>query len=197
MVDASSHNADKPLRADARRNRARILDAAEAIFAVEGAAASTETIAKRAGVGVGTLFRHFPTKDALLSAIVLARVRRLAATAEARLAADDPAAAFAAFFVHMAEEIATKRAFTDHLAEDSREAAIADPDLVRQLRQAIALLLARAQATGAVRGDVQFPEVMALIAGAAHAIAHIGPDHDRRDRILAIVLDGLRTGAQR
>ncbi len=198
MPDNSSLDTetDKPMRADARRNRARLLDVAEEVFAAEGLAASTETIARRAGVGTGTLFRHFPTKDALLSAIVLARVQRLAAAADDHLANDDPAA-FTAFFAHMAEEIATKKAFTDLLAEDSREAAIADPDLVRHLRQTIGLLLARAQDAGAVRDDVQLPEIMALIVGAAHAVEHAGPDHDRRERILAIILDGLRAKVRR
>jgi AcrR family transcriptional regulator len=182
--------ADKPLRADARRNRARILATAEEVFAAEGTNAATETIARRAGVGIGTLFRHFPTKEALLAAVVIARIEGLATTAEGYGDAPDPAAAFAAFFAQMVEAIVTKNAFTAPLLGESRAAAIADPALVGRLRGAIALLLARAQAVGAVRADVAIDEVMALIIGAAHAVEHSDPA--RREHLLAIILDGLR-----
>src|SRR5665213_791075 len=82
-VDASENDdvADRPLRADALRNRARILNAAEEVFALEGVGAPIDVVAERAQVGVGTLYRHFPTKEALFEAIVLERLQALLATA--------------------------------------------------------------------------------------------------------------------
>ena len=118
---------DRPLRADARRNRARLLDVAEAVFAAKGTSASTEEIAREAGVGIGTVFRHFPTKEALLEAVFVGRLQRLADEAEAHLDADDPGAAFFAFFGSAVEQSATKTAFADALAQagvDVQEATL-------------------------------------------------------------------------
>lgn len=78
-----SRSEERPLRADARRNRARLLDVAEAVFAEHGVTVSTEEIARTAGVGIGTVFRHFPSKEALLEAVYVARLRRLADDAAA------------------------------------------------------------------------------------------------------------------
>src|SRR4051812_5490623 len=88
----------RPPRADALRNRARVLTAAEAVFAARGTSASTEEVAREAGVGIGTVFRHFPTKEALLEAVYVARLRRLAEEADALVSADDAGEAFFTFF---------------------------------------------------------------------------------------------------
>jgi AcrR family transcriptional regulator len=88
-AEPSGPSAAKPLRADARRNQARVLETAEAVFAAKGTAASTEEIARQAGVGIGTVFRHFPTKEALLEAVFVGRLRRLADEVDALAAAKD------------------------------------------------------------------------------------------------------------
>src|ERR1700680_1105959 len=101
-------DAARPLRADAQRNRARLLDVAEVVFASKGIAASTEEIAREAGVGIGTVFRHFPTKEALLEAVFVRRLEQLAAHADALADAYDPGAAFFTFFSHVVELAVTQ-----------------------------------------------------------------------------------------
>ena len=97
------------LRADAQRNRARVLEAAEVLFAAEGIEVPVDTIAEKAGVGVGTLYRHFPTKEKLCEAILLERLSQLTLDAQALAEAEDPAAAFFGFLEHIVEEGAAKR----------------------------------------------------------------------------------------
>jgi AcrR family transcriptional regulator len=92
--DTSVAGTTKPMRADAVRNRARVLEAADRVFALEGAAVSIDDVAREAGVGVGTIYRHFPTKEDLLQAVVISRVESLVDQARALAAADDATAAF-------------------------------------------------------------------------------------------------------
>jgi AcrR family transcriptional regulator len=179
-------------RADARRNRERILEAAEAVFAAEGASASTEQIARRAAVGIGTLFRHFPTKEDLVQAIVLSRVGRLADEAEALAAADHPATALFAFFARTVEEAEAKQTYSGLMAEGFVDVANAAPELHRRLQRSIGTLLDQAQRAGTVRDDVDVPAVMAVLVGAVRAAEHAGGDDDLRTRVLGIMLDGLR-----
>src|SRR5579859_7375871 len=98
----------KRLRADARRNRDRLLAVAEDIFARRGLVASTDDIARAAGVGIGTLFRHFPTKEALLEAVFVARLQHLTEDARRLSSGDDPGEAFATFFAQIITESRTK-----------------------------------------------------------------------------------------
>jgi AcrR family transcriptional regulator len=180
---------DKPLRADARRNRAALLDAAEAVFAASGPAASTEEVARAAGVGIGTLFRHFPTKEALLEAVYLARLQRLGDQAVALAEADDPGAAFFDYFRTVVEESPAKTALTNALAEAGVDPRAAAAGLGFQA--AFGRLLARAQRAGAVRADIGVADMVALLVGASHAVEH-ATDPAVRDRTIAIVIDGLR-----
>lgn len=178
----------RPLRADALRNRAKVLAAAEEVFAVQGTSASTEEVARKAGVGIGTVFRHFPTKESLLEAVLVALLERLAAEARDLRAAADPGAAFFGFFTRVVSQAAAKQAVTEALAEagvDAREATgRAGPDL----KAALGVLLGRAQETGAVRADVGPGEVMALLAGMSYAAGRAGA----REDVLRIVFEGLR-----
>jgi AcrR family transcriptional regulator len=190
MASYETAPAGRPLRADARRNRTRILEAAEAVFAAKGTAASTEEIAQRAGVGIGTVFRHFPTKEALLQAIIGAQAARLADDIAALLSGGDPATAFFAFFTGMTERAARTKTVIDLLADAGIGISVAKP--VHLLRQAIEDLLVNAQDAGAVRKDVSTPEVIALLVGVCQATLHTRWDRDVRDRTLAIVFDGLR-----
>jgi AcrR family transcriptional regulator len=185
-------DAAKPLRADARRNRALVLETAEAVFAAKGVSASTEEIARQAGVGIGTVFRHFPTKEALLEAIIISRLRRLADEADSLATAGDPGAAFFAFFTRTVDQSATKIAFVDALAGAGVDVENAISQVGQDLQQAIGRLLTRAQKAGAVRNDVGVTELTALLAGASRAAEFVGWDGEMRARTLAIVLDGLR-----
>ena len=187
----------RPLRADARRNRGGLLEAAEDVFAAEGASASTEEVARRAGVGIGTLFRHFPTKEALVEAVIVARVGRLLAEAEALAAGGDPATAFFEFFGRTVEEAEAKKTYAEVLAGGFVDVEGVAPELRRHLRRKIGVLLERAQEAGTVRDDVGVPEVMALLVGAVRAAEHAGEDRELRDRIVAVILDGLRSARGR
>jgi len=183
---------DKPLRADARRNRDRLLEAARDAFAQEGVGVPLDEIARRAGVGPGTLYRHFPTKEALLEAVVHERMRQLVASAEQLGESSDAGAAFFGFLGHMVREAAPKRDLVDALigAGVDVRAAVAEP--AARLRDETERLLARAQHAGAVRPDVTSADVMALLSGllvAVRSAAH--PDADAA-RMTAVLLDGLR-----
>jgi AcrR family transcriptional regulator len=196
-VSPAAPRGSRALRADARRNRARLLEAAEAVFADAGASASTEEISRRAGVGVGTLFRHFPTKDALVQAIVLARVTRLADEADALATAGDPATAFFAFFARTVAESEAKQTYSALLSEGFVDVARVAPDLQQRLRGSIGKLLEGAEQAGTVRADVTVPEVMALLVGAVRAAEHAAGDGALRARAVALILDGLRPARDR
>lgn len=181
-------------RADARTNRARVLDAAEQVFGAGGKSASTEEVARLAGVGIATVFRHFPTKAALLQAVLLLRFERLRVQAEALLNAADPGPAFLGFFSHLVADAATKLAIAEALLDADADAGGDADDVVRAstaLRQAVGVLLARAQRAGAVRDDVELPEVYALLVGTSRAVAHARLDDEVTARMLAVVFDGL------
>ena len=170
-------------RADAERNRQRLLEAARQVFAEEGLAAPIDLIAKRAEVGVGTLYRHFPTKEALFEAIVVGRLEDLVADARARAKERDPGSAFFAFVVNMAESSTAKKDFVTALANTNVDLARIVA-LKKQLKKAMATLLTRAQRARAVREDVDVADVHTLITATMGAT-------DRR-RLLAVVCDGLR-----
>jgi AcrR family transcriptional regulator len=182
--------ASQGLRADARRNRTRILDAAEAVFTEKGASASTEEVARRAGVAIGTVFRHFPTKEALLQALVGELVARLEDEVKALVSDGEPATGLFVFFTSMVEQAAAKKTVVDLLAASGINLPVAKP--VHALRESIEALLSRAQEAGAVRADVHVPEVLALLTATCQAALQGGWDHDLQARTLTIVFDGLR-----
>jgi AcrR family transcriptional regulator len=181
----------RPLRADARRNRALLLDAAEAVFAANGVSASTEEVARAAGVGVGTLFRHFPTKEALLEAVYRGRLRRMAEAARELSTAEDPGTAFFDFIADAVAHSASKIAVADALTEAGIDLSTASAEEAHEVAGALETLLVRAQRAGAVRPDVGLPELIALLVGASRAAEHAGADQ-LRTRIVGIILDGLR-----
>ncbi len=120
----------RPLRADARRNRAKVLVAAEEVFASEGLSVPIDEVARRAGVGVGTVYRHFPTKEALFEAIVIARLEALVERAEELCAADDPGTALFTFISELVDLAVKKKDLTDELARAGVEQR--GPDSGRQ-----------------------------------------------------------------
>jgi AcrR family transcriptional regulator len=180
----------RPQRADAQRNRSRILEAAQVVFAAEGIEVPVDLIAEKAGVGVGTLYRHFPTKEKLCEAILLDRLSDLTAEALALADAEDPAAGFFGFLGRFVEEGAAKRDLLVAVMGAGVEFEAAAADVKNGLRDAIGVLLDRAQSVGAVRPDVTAATVMSLAGATCQAAAHPGgvPASD----LLGIVCDGLR-----
>jgi AcrR family transcriptional regulator len=180
----------KPLRADARRNRERVLDVASAVFAADGLSVPLDEIARRAGVGPGTLYRHFPTKEALVEAVMQDRLRRLASEGEALRDAADPGAAFFAFLGLLAAEAGPKRDLFEALASAGVEVGPAVMAAVADVRAQLTCLLDRAQRTGAVRADISGAELTSLVSGMLFAMRP-RPGADPA-RVLAVFCDGLR-----
>jgi AcrR family transcriptional regulator len=193
VTSQSAHGSDRERRADARRNRERVLRTAQQLFATEGLGVSLDEIARRAGVGPGTVHRHFPTKEALYLAVATGMLQHLVTEAEALAAGGDPAALFTLLSRMMAtgaENVAVKSA----LAAAEFDLRTAAPDVAADLTRHVADLLDRAHAAAAVRPDVTVGEVMALVAGAFTAIRHAGAETSRQRsaHIAQIILDGLR-----
>ena len=180
------------MRSDARRNRERVLAAAEIVLSEMGLKAQIEEVARRAGVGVGTVCRHFPTKQALVEAVLEAMYESLLQDARAALAQPDPGAAFHTFFYALSEFQARHRALAEHMATELDLPASAQP--VREsLWAAIGELVSRAQDAGAIRADIGPADVTLLFSGVAHATALAGDLQPvLRRRYVALILDGLR-----
>lgn len=177
------------LRADARRNRERVLRVAEEVFAKEGLAVPIDDIARRAGVGIGTVYRHFPTKEALFAAIVNDKLARVLADVTARLADPSPGAALFAVLERMAADGAHKKDLVDALAGAGIDIRSAARETSTELRQALGTLLRRAQAAGAVRKNVTIEDIFALLSATLTAAARA---QTSPTRLFAIVCDGLR-----
>lgn len=182
------------MRQDARENRERILAAAEAVFGAQGAAGSTEEVARRAGVGIATVFRHFPTKEELIEAALLRHFDQLTEQAHTLAAEMDPAGAWRALVRTMIETGATKLTLASTLAdrEGLPDSAMAASD---RLKTAVSEVLRRAQNTGAVRSSVTIEEVYLLIRGLAQASATMPTRADTLDRAIDVVLTGLSRAA--
>jgi AcrR family transcriptional regulator len=187
----------RPLRADAARNRTRILDAARAAFAEAGLDAGVEEIARRAGVGKGTLYRRFPTKEALVRAIfedILDEVDRLVEEAEAE---PDAWEAFARYLGASARMMACNQGFFDVVAHGMGAAALT-PEQRQRILAAAARPLQRAQAAGAVREDL-VPEDVQLMLRMLGATTRAAPDGSSMDdhwpRYLGLLLDAIRPEA--
>ena len=180
------------LRADARRNRERVLVAARAVFARRGLEAGVDEIAREAGVGVGTLYRRFPTKDDLVLAIVEDGMGVLLEELEAAATVEDPWEALKAAMLALAEAMAADRGFVDAV----REHLLTLPlflSLRQRLLGACEPLVERGRAAGVLRDDVEALDLLLL----ARGVVRMPPDRDDVDtqlwrRYLAIVLDGLR-----
>ncbi len=194
---ARTDQAGRPLRADARANRSRILQVAEEVFGTGGESASTEEVARLAGIGIATVFRHFPTKAALLEAVFVRRLERLRDQARALADAADPGRALFGFFAHTVADAATKLAIADALADEGGQAAAGTIQASDDLRRAVGVLLRRAQEAGAVRDDVDLPELYALLIGTSRAAAYAHLDTEVQARALAIVFDGLAAQAKK
>jgi AcrR family transcriptional regulator len=181
---------ERSLRADAQRNREKVLQAAREAFAARGYGVPLDEIAALAGVGPGTVYRHFPSKEALFAAVISARVDDLLDDARERGYAADPGAAFFGFLGRVGQEAAAKRDLPDAIAVDG---ALQDA-----MRDAVGGLLHRAQQAGAVRPDVTMSDLFMLLKGLMRSLQDVpqGAAGDaQRDRVIAVVMDGLRPPA--
>ena len=182
----------RPMRADAQRNYARLLDAARAAFLERGADdVSLEEIARRAGVGIGTLYRHFPTRQALLEAVYRDQVDTLSARAEELLRTESPEEALAEWMRALLEFSSTKRSMTSALLATLGTDSELLSACVTVIRTAAESLLARAQQAGVVRPDADAGDLMRLV-HAVNIATEKAPDPGQADRMLALILDGLR-----
>jgi AcrR family transcriptional regulator len=177
-----------PKRADARRNYEQLIEAARGVFAEAGSNASLEEIARRAGVGIGTLYRHFPTRQALLEAVYVDEVDALCRSA-AELDGSDPWDALNRWFERLIAYIGTKRALAAELQNYLEQDAPLFQICRTSLWEAGEPLLTRAQEAGVVRRDVSIGEVIQLVVGIAKMPA---ADPEQNKHLLRIALDGLR-----
>jgi AcrR family transcriptional regulator len=184
-------DAPRTLRADARRNREQLLASAAELFAERGAAVSLEAVARHAGVGIGTLYRHFPTRDALVSATYRNEVAQLGAAAGELLETHAPAEALAAWMDRFVAYAATKRGMSEAL----QSVVASESDLFRGTRdeilQALGTLLAAGVRDGSLRSDVDAEDVLRGTSGIW--VATQDPDwRERADRLVRLIVDGLR-----
>jgi AcrR family transcriptional regulator len=182
----------RPLRADARRNREKVIAAARAAFAEQGRDAQMDDVARRAEVGVGTVYRHFPTKDALLEALTEDTFARIAEQARGKLGREDAWAAFVEMMWEAGDSLAGDRALTEAMA--ARQPGAPCPGQV-ELTVIGAELMRRAQEAGDMRPDVIVEDIPMLMCGVGSATARPHPCDDAWRRHLAILIDGLRTSA--
>ena len=182
----------RPKRADARRNYEKVLVAAREAFAEGGESTSLEEIARRAGVGIGTLYRHFPNRQALLEAVYVDEVEELCRSAEG-LQERAPWEALDAWFERLIAYMATKQA----LAHELLNYVDQDAPLFRVCRSSLFAsgepLLKRAQDAGEVRSDIEFSEVLQMVSGISKIPS---ADPEQIERLVRIALDGLRFSPQ-
>jgi AcrR family transcriptional regulator len=184
---------DRPLRADARRNRDAIVKAARVVFAREGRGAQMDDVARRAKVGVGTLYRHFPTKQVLLKALAQDRFSQFADYAREALEIEDPWEGYATFMRRAAALQASDLALSQMLGDEPGvmgAAAAAQGDLL----EATDTLVARAKEAGAMRADARAADIGMIMCALSRAGA---PVQASWERMLEIILDGLRAEARR
>jgi AcrR family transcriptional regulator len=194
-VEDSEDPGERRLRADAARNRDRVISAATEAFASEGIDVPMEVIAKRAGVGVATIYRQFPTKESLFAAIVqkemYGMVEFARELANAELAnAEDAGTALHEFISRVIETVASKRDLAEALEDSGAKSR--SPELQALWRATLAPLVERATKAGAIRSDVDVDEVLLLVSGACSAVMNHGPDERSRALLARVIFDGLR-----
>ncbi|HWF76905.1 MAG TPA: helix-turn-helix domain-containing protein [Caulobacteraceae bacterium] len=191
--DSKASSERKP-RADATRNREQLIAAAKAAFAERGADVALEEIARRAGLGIGTLYRHFPTRDALLAAVYRREVEQLAAAADRLLAEKRPLAALEAWLGQLVDYLATKRVIAPALQASPGEGSAAYAAGGPAVGGAMQRVLAAALASGELRADVSPDDLMRLIAGLANGYER--PDWPASTRrLIGVLMAGLRAPA--
>jgi AcrR family transcriptional regulator len=190
-VDTTT-SSERPLRADARRNREKIVNAARQIVAEQGEAAQIDDVARLAGVGVGTVYRHFPNKDALMGELVRMCVIECTTFAQECASIEDPWDAFSGLIRRSCERMASDAAMRrTWQAADDEAVAYAAPAKVH-LHDAAELLIDRAHASGQLRADFTVDDMGGLMCGLGAAIDAMPEPDERWRRIVEFALDGLK-----
>ncbi|NJQ00603.1 TetR/AcrR family transcriptional regulator [Streptomyces sp. PLAI1-29] len=180
------------MRADARRNHERLLTVARAAFTEHGTDTSLEEVARRAGVGVGTLYRHFPNRRALIGAVFHGEVEALADRARELLEAEEPCAALLDWLRALIDHSVTYRGLSRALMTASTAADCELSSCAVPVRAAGGELLARAQRAGATRAEVEIGDLIRLTNAIAIAVEESPGDPGLADRLLTLTLHGLR-----
>jgi len=195
MVEKGETDTVRSPRSDAMRNRARLVAAAAEAFAERGVDASLEDVARRAGVGIGTLYRHFPTRDALVEAAYRREVEVLCTSADELLATLPPEEALAQWMQRFVGYVATKRGMATALKSMMAADSALFDDCRAQMYDSAARLLEAAAEAGGVRADVDAKDLLRAMGGICLATDEADwPDQSRR--LVALLLDGLRYGAE-
>jgi AcrR family transcriptional regulator len=181
----------KPMRADAVRNHEKILLAAEEIFAIDGVMVPIDLIAERAGVGIGTLYRHFPTKESLYEAIVVARISMVLEIADACAQDGDPGNALFNFLREFATQVSAKQDLFESLIQAGIDIKSKLADQVEELVRRVDVLRQLAVDAGTVREDVTTTDMLNLVMGSCHAAGHAGNDDESLLRLVNIVIAGI------
>ncbi|MFD4766781.1 TetR/AcrR family transcriptional regulator [Streptomyces niveus] len=192
MASSSSGAPPRPMRADARRNYERVLGEARAAFAEHGTDASLEDVARRAGVGIGTLYRHFPTRQALMSAVFQEALADLLDRSRELAGSDRPCHALVAWLRALITHAGEYRGLSRALMSASYDASSGLTQCSTKLRTAGELLLVRAQMSGDVRADTSIDDLMQLTNAIALAAEQAPEDPELADRLLTLTLTGLR-----
>jgi AcrR family transcriptional regulator len=179
-------------RADAQRNRDGLLEAAKGAFAETGAEASLDEIARRAGVGIGTLYRHFPTRDAIVEAVYRREVQQLAEAAPRLVDSLPPAEALRAWMRLFIDYIAAKKVIAPALKSLVGGGSALYADSSARINEAMALLVERARASGDIRPSADSADLLRALIGFAYVNA--GPDWEASARrLIDLLIDGLRS----
>jgi AcrR family transcriptional regulator len=182
----------RPLRADAVKNRARILEAAEEVFATQGVAVPVDVVAERAGVGVGTLYRHFPTKESLFEAIVYSRLEDLVGAARTLSTGADAADGLFSFLRLMATHASAKHDLFDALGSAGIDIKSNCSALIDEIKTDVEEMRRRAVDAGAIRADVSTDEMVGLVVGTCQVASHTGQGEVNLGRLVDVVCNGLR-----
>jgi AcrR family transcriptional regulator len=191
MGEDNRDDVTRPLRADARRNRDRLIEVAKAMFSEGGADTSPEAIAKAAGLGIGTLYRHFPTRDALIESVYRNETQNLAQAAHRFADTLPPVEALRAWLRLFVDHIATKHVMSPVLASMVGGPSELYAETVTLVKAAIGLLVDRAVASGAIRLDIDPLDLLRALAGVAGISSAPGWEESAK-RLVDILIAGVR-----
>jgi AcrR family transcriptional regulator len=192
VADEGEPAAVRKPRADAERNRVRLLETAKAAFAEKGSGASLDEIARTAGVGAGTLYRHFPTRDALVAAVYRNETEQLVAAADRLAKTHSPVTALREWLLLFVDYIATKHGMSEVLNSIVGGTSDLYSASTAQVKQAIAKLVDRAVASGDIRLVLDSIDLLRALAGVANI--GLGPDGEQAaKRLVDILIAGVRT----
>ncbi|MCX4091260.1 TetR/AcrR family transcriptional regulator [Nocardia sp. alder85J] len=191
VIDASTESRRAPRRADALDNRARLLTTAREVFAEHGVEASLRDVARRAGVGIGTLYRHFPDRQALLEALFADALHDLSETARHLVDDPSPGAALIAWLTQLASGSMVYRGLPTSVLAAVHDEGSALHAACREMTAGIDTLVRRARQSGALRGDVTTGDLLALAAGVAVAAEYVPGQPDLIERLVRLAATGF------